>query len=152
MEGEANNNNAGHWHDDSSDICRDTDTCCLAIFCPCHRWAMTMHKAQILSYRTSFALYGGLCFVPLFVCILVTIVMASVKVDKPVIDATAGYFMIFVFLGFGALLRLRIWGRRKLREKYRIPGDDCSDYTALCYSPHWTLAQEGRHVDAAEPV
>lgn len=151
----------GTWSDSICDCFTNIPICLLSLFLPCYRWAMTVKRANLMSFWGAFLLYtipaGAVFGITLYFDILASR-GENISGQYQRYDPNYGYYRTTYNNTFVALyviislcnLFVLILGtifRSRIRQKYFIPGSNCEDFFWHCCCPCCATAQEARHVD-----
>ena len=103
-----------------------------------------MSLARILPFEMALLLYTGLWLVA-----VTGLVLAGVGHGYGDPVTIVGIVLFWTVVCAGPCLCM--WGRKRLRRRYRIPGSDCSDCMAHTRWHFYALVQEARHVERGAP-
>lgn len=103
----------------------DSKIYCLACFCPCVRWADSLHTLGIMSFWAAFWLS--------IACVVLT-------------ELTEGLFWWMLLVGL-------VYFRHRLRRKFKMEAcgswTQIADFLRYCFCLPCTLAQDARHIEEA---
>jgi len=127
----------GSWSDGICDCFSDWESCCLACWCPCIRWGLTLQRAGLWTFALATAIYFILRVgINLFYWPDVMYAMGPPGI--PISLAT----VMFI-----ALVCISMYYRQKIREKHSIHGSVVEDCLCHTFCSCCAVAQEARHID-----